>query len=219
MKIDHTKIFCVTLKSTPERERLAREQFERLKLKVEFFYGVDGRNLNLDTLCVYATDEPGKEHWKIRNGVVGCSLSHTLLWRVAHLKGYSEFIIFEDDVTLPDDFKKQFETAYSELPPAWGLFYLGGGQRYGSSVKYKISEHLSRYAPTGTYAYMMRHERVPQFLERIGRNLIDLDIQMQELSALIPFYIAEPVIATEKSIGTGNRLADGVWKSLTYNWK
>lgn len=219
MKIDEIKIYCLTLKSTPERERLAREQFERLKLNVEFFYGIDGRNLNLDTMTVFETTKRGMEHWKIRNGVVGCGLSHSLLWNVALRKKFQEFIVFEDDVTLPDDFRERFDASYYELPYDWGIFYLGGGERHESYVKTKVSEHLCRYAPTGTYAYMMRHEKISLFIAAASQNLIDLDIRMQEVSSLIPFYIADPVIATEKSVGDGKMPASGIWKSLTYDWK
>lgn len=210
-----TKIFCITLKSTPERQEYANVLFRSWDFPVEFFYGVDGSRLNVETYHVYETTVPEKSHWRLRNGVIGAGLSHLLLWNVIRRMNHDEVMILEDDVEFTPDFRAEFEKTYEELPQDWEMFYLGG-----KGEGEKVSLRLRRGTPTGMYGYMVKKSVLTALVHRCSLSLIDIDCFLSDyVLKHINCYVADPRLVTEKSVNNGNMPTEGVWKSLTYDWK
>lgn len=214
--MDIPKTFCVTLKSTPERTSLSRDYFKSVGLDVEFFFGIDGRDLNIEELGVY--DKCG---WRVRNGVVGCMLSHRLLWTCLQTMPYESILILEDDVVFVDGFRDKFDEYSSEIPDDWNIIYWGGGYYPNhSGVKEKMSDHVMKYKPTGTYAYMIKKNVLGKCLSYTDKSLIDIDVNMTgNLHNNLNVYIFNPVLANERSVNCGEYITDGPWRSLTFNWK
>jgi len=209
------KTFCVTLLNTPGRTNQCKDYFSGIGLECEFFYGVDGRQLNLQQLNVY--DKCG---WRVRNGVVGTTLSHRLLWITLLTMNYNEILILEDDVLFVPDFKEKFECYSDELPMEWDMVYLGGGfSPQNSGTKQVISEHILKYKPTGTYAYMIKKCILNKCLSYTDNSLIDIDVNMTNgLLNNVNIYAFNPLLATDRSVNGGEYIKTGIWKSLTYNW-
>lgn len=210
------KIICLTLKSSPDRYNEAKQHFNDLNLDVQFFNGIDGSTLNIEDFHVFETIDVNKSTWRVRNGVVGCWLSHLLIWNMLLRKDWEFVLILEDDVTLSLDFKERFMSVYKELPADWDLFYLGGGK----IPQKRISPNLVEGVPTGTYAYMVKKSILKQLILLSSNRITDIDITMLESipTREIKSYIASPVLATEKSVNGGNMPQEGVWKSLTFDW-
>lgn len=210
------KIFCISMKSTSQRGELAEAYFKEIGFDVEFFYGIDGRQLNLEELRVY--DKCG---WRVRNGVVGTTLSHRLLWVVLLTMPYEEILIVEDDVLFVEDVREKFMEYSREVPDDWGMLYWGGGfYPQHSGEKKRISEHVLKFKPTGTYAYMVKRSILPKCLAYTDNSLIDIDVNMsQGLHEAINVYAFDPPLAKDRSVNGGEYVKEGPWKSLTYNWE
>ena len=220
MNIDKIKMFCVTLKNTEERTSYARNLFHQMGLKVDFFYGVDGSLLNVESFNVYETFVPSKKTWRLRNGVIGCGLSHILLWNVILRLGHNEVLILEDDVEFVDNFRENFTLAYDELPSNWDIFYLENRMWPKEEQKMKITPRISRCHPVGTYGYMIKRKVIEYFVKSTCFSLIDLDITLKEnVLPNVNCYVADPTLIKEKSVSDGVMSREGIWKSLTYDWK
>lgn len=102
MKIDH--VYCINLESSTERKQSMEKQFESVGLDVEFFKACDGKSIG-------------------KNGKFGCSQSHFWIYKDIIEKGYTNALIFEDDVKLSSNFKEEIDNL-PEPPENWDLLYL-----------------------------------------------------------------------------------------------
>ena len=68
------------------------------------------------------------------------------------------YVVFEDDAGFAEDFAEQLNEFVDELPPDWGMAYLGGQHLYaGKHPPHKVSEHVYRpYNVNRTHAFMVR---------------------------------------------------------------
>lgn len=175
-------------------------------LKVRFFYGVDGSLLNVESFDVHESIVPDKEGWRLRNGVIGAGLSHSLLWNVILRLGYDQALILEDDVEFVDNFTDRFEAEYASLPFNWDIFFLGAGD--------------TPEGPTGMYAYMIRQKALELCIRQASTSLIDIDVLLRDsILKRLNYQISYPPMVTEKSVNNGELPQKGIWKSLTYDWK
>jgi GR25 family glycosyltransferase involved in LPS biosynthesis len=80
----------------------------------EVFYGVYGKELNLESLS-----EPYLKNPNTRKGEIGCHLSHRQIWKnIAEddtINDNDLVIVFEDDVFFSDGFEKNFEEAVNSF--------------------------------------------------------------------------------------------------------
>ena len=94
------KIFCLTLKDTPQRKEYAERHFKQNGLEVEFFDGINGAKFGLRTTIPYKDDNPDGPDYFIKQGRIGCLLSHYMLWQTLWHLPYEEILILEDDAFL-----------------------------------------------------------------------------------------------------------------------
>ena len=102
------KIFCLTLKDTPKRKEYAEQHFKQNGLDVEFFEGINGKKFGLRTILPYKDDNPDGPDYFIKQGRIGCLLSHYMLWQTLWHLPYDEILILEDDAILCDNFHEKF---------------------------------------------------------------------------------------------------------------
>lgn len=201
------KMFCVTLKQTPERRLHASNHFKEHNLDVEFFEGIHAKSFGLHTLIPYMDDQP---NWKVGEGTpyyisqghVGCILSHYILWKVLSYLPYDEFLIFEDDVWLKDNFIEKFTRAKSELPHDWQYVFVGHCCLEPERLRTKISDNVIKTTtpPMCTHAYMIKKTALPVLLDtnHVAWSNIDIQIQKRTLQHL-SYYVFYPMLADQKS--------------------
>jgi glycosyl transferase family 25 len=76
-------------------------ELEKTRISYEFVTGVDERNPEM--LDVNTVDPTLKERPRFPPGVVGCALSHLLVYQTILAEGLPQALVLEDDVTLPAD--------------------------------------------------------------------------------------------------------------------
>ena len=123
--------YCITLRTTPEREKRAREYFSGPGgFPINMFYGIDSTALGIHIADGMLRDFRVIDDW-VSQGHVGCILSHYMLWQTIleeRAIGDDENIfIFEDDVVLENDFVMSVKTSMETevVPPDWQLLYFG----------------------------------------------------------------------------------------------
>jgi GR25 family glycosyltransferase involved in LPS biosynthesis len=104
-----------------------------------------------------------------RAGAVGCSLSHFKAWSFLQSSSAPALIIFEDDTTIPVDFKERAAKLLSEDMPAWDVVtfyntpYEGGMTGCTPIAGSKWSNCTSLM---GAHAYMISRRGADRLLAR-----------------------------------------------------
>jgi len=123
------KIYVVTLTRATNRQTKIKEILKGVDF--EFYYGVDKKNLELETLKkenVYNEQQAIKLHKNSKPmflGQIACSLSHRNLYGKILKENYEKVLIFEDDFIVDEKAVDTIANALQQLPPSWDLWYLG----------------------------------------------------------------------------------------------
>ena len=93
---------------------------------------------------------------KTDNGWLGCNLSHLGVIEKSKENGYDNFLVFEDDFVLQDNFIESVTETIKQLPEDWDMFYLGGNLSM-CKVKEQISKNITKVdSVLTTHCYAMR---------------------------------------------------------------
>lgn len=202
------KMFCLTLKETPERRKYAEDHFKKNGLDVTFFEGIHAKNFGLSTVIPYMDDQP---NWKpgdgppyyITQGHVGCILSHYMLWKTLSYLPYDEYLIFEDDVVLCDNFVERFLDYKSRLPSDWQYTFVG---YCCLDAVTKIEHHknivTAGWPPMCTHSYMVKKESLPVLIETNSVAWSHIDIQIQKRTLMtnkLKHYVFDPPLSQQIS--------------------
>lgn len=219
---DLPKMFCITLKDTPRRKEYAENHFKQHGVEVEMFEGINNKKFGLTTIIPYMDDYPD---WKpgdslpkymyITGGHIGCILSHFMLWKTLQYLPYDEFLIFEDDVILDENFLEKLKSYKSQLPDDWQYTFVGHCCLPPESYQIKLSENIitTTHPPMCTHAYMVKKNALQTLIDtnHIAWAHIDIQIQKRSLKQL-QHYVFIPPIANQISIQNEN---DEIFYSLT----
>jgi GR25 family glycosyltransferase involved in LPS biosynthesis len=175
-------------------------------------YGKDEDRINANNDGVHFllsrsnNTEENKRSSKVlsKPGEIGCWLSHKRLLR--HLRtlpvsSNTGHLILEDDVVIPEDFIKQWDTIKQTIPRYWDIIYLNIGEIRGS----RINEHVIRWDNTGewgnsgTAAYIIRHGAIDHVLEKLRFMTSPIDVQYFYMLGDLNIYIVDPQIISTNS--------------------
>jgi len=210
------RTFCVTLKETPLRTRGFMDLAQAAGLEVTPFYGILGSRSGIVPKFRDEIESPGSSVF-MNEQALGCNLSHFILWHVLKHLPDEEFLIFEDDAIIPEDFAERFQKAYAQLPTDWQMAYVGW-IRYGKDISpVVISDSISIRIPSATHAYLVKKSILDDLIACMMpfQSNIDLTI-IHRLLPKIRYYVFDPSLVSQRSY---LNVADSVWTSLVYDWK
>lgn len=172
-----TPIYAITLRQTPRRTELARQHWRECGLNVVEFPGIHAPTFGLATTKrAYPANPDG---YVIQAGMVGCSLSHYMLWQHLHLNGIREALIIEDDAEFCEDFASRFSAVRDSLPADWQFCYVGHLRQEPANAWLRI-ERLTGLYMHGTQAYMVRGEALETMLATNQEIRTHIDLQLGE---------------------------------------
>lgn len=113
------KTYVINLDRRPDRMRKISEKAPMVFTR---FSAVDGKNL-------VPTEELQRifdgNDYNMRAGMVGCALSHLLLWKELAESDCDSYCILEDDIDFVPQFSQKLDHLYKNLPKDWDMCYLG----------------------------------------------------------------------------------------------
>lgn len=124
---DH--IYVISLKKSIKRHNLFKQVLQGINY--EIFWGVDGRELNLEEIKLEGLYDSELTQKKVpigkdlTPGEIGCALSHLGVYKDILANGYQKALILEDDIAVATDAAEALSQSLSELPDQWDLLYLG----------------------------------------------------------------------------------------------
>ena len=212
------KIFCLTLKDTPKRKEYAEQHFKQNGLDVEFFEGINGKKFGLRTILPYKDDNPdgpdGPDYF-IKQGRIGCLLSHYMLWQTLWHLPYDEILILEDDAILCDNFHEKFMEFKNKLPNDWQYVFVGHCCLPLEEYQIKISDNIitTTHSPMCTHAYMIKKSSIPILLDTNHQAWAAVDIQIQKKTLkILKHYVFLPPLVDQLTLKTDDI---SIFSSLT----
>jgi len=214
------KYYVIHCEELPERTQACKEHLAERGIDATYWKASHGRTWGLSTTLEY---EPGKH---LPSGHVSLNLSTWNLWQHIWLSGQEwvhrdnhEYIIFEDDVSLPENYHTELELLQRQLYsdfPEWDLVFLGSAEVQPNCWN-KVTERIglpdSRLCrlnePFGTHAIMLRRRALPVLLEHMRAAHRNLDQQLWERvlkKGLLNWCAVLPSIVTQRTFdyaGTG----------------
>ncbi len=197
------KIFCLTLKDTPKRKEYAERHFKQNGLEVEFFDGINGAKFGLRTTIPYNDDDPSGPDYFIKQGRIGCLLSHYMLWQTLWHLPYDEILILEDDAFLCENFQERFLEFKKQLPDDWQYVFVGHCCLPPEDYQIKISDNIitTTHPPMCTHAYMIKKSSIPVLLDTNHQAWAAVDIQIQKKTLkILKHYVFLPVLIDQVSL-------------------
>ena len=184
--------WIINLDRRPERLDHARRQLARIGVvSARRFQAFDGQRLRLNSQ---------RPDW-VREGAVGCYLSHLALLKQAQARRVP-CVIVEDDLVLADDFLEAFTAFASEVPEDWDVLHLPGGEH--CVPPQPLGPHHVRLVGTwGTSMAFLRLSAIDRLLEEadsLDRPIDDFYIRM--MPAMGFYSPARKIVWQEWGLGT-----------------
>jgi GR25 family glycosyltransferase involved in LPS biosynthesis len=211
-------IFVINLKRRPERLKKLKENYFHELPYFKIFTAIDGETFNFEkALPLFDLKDFNKNkknpypshEW--RTGVLGCSLSHLLLWENiltnTNKKDNDFNLILEDDITLSNNFVEKLNNLLDELvnDNAWDIVYLGFTD-YKNTGDISISKHFIQFSGNrrlhggGTFGYIIRKRGAKKLhklaMERKIQQAIDW-FMIEQFDKIIAYKTKEDLIFSE----------------------
>ncbi len=168
-----TDMFVVNLKRRPDRREAVMKQFTGQGITdYAFVEAVDGKGLTAtpDIVKLFAGNDFGS-----RRGVLGCALSHYKLWlQLVNDKDHEYYVIFEDDITLCENFKEKLEQVKANVTQEMGIVFLGyhmwdDAEKHAKSDNPLIPVNMENYVG-GFFSYIITKAGATQHIEYIAKH-------------------------------------------------
>jgi len=120
--IENTDIFVINLDKDKDRW----DYYQNLNIsaiKINRFNGIYGKDLDRNELI-----ESGvlAEKNVLKDGQLGCALSHMNLWNYSLKYPGKYLLVLEDDAIIDKDIYKKINDLEDYLPEVWDVIFLGG---------------------------------------------------------------------------------------------
>jgi GR25 family glycosyltransferase involved in LPS biosynthesis len=172
--------------------------------------------------------------YNMRQGIVGCALSHIKLYIELINSEYDAFCIFEDDIDFIPNFQDKFLHLYHHLLPIgqWDLCYLGhhvwkqyktkdffDGNRIQEIEKWDTATSF-KYSMGGTGGYIISKKGAKALLEFINRVGMTnaIDTMQQKAADTLQIYYCKPHLIHSECVTNENKIDTDIqynYKSLT----
>lgn len=190
-------VFCITLElgenaEHPERLQAAVKEFSKHGISVEFVEGIDGRKLDIP-------EPPSRDGDSVvRKADMGCTLSHLKVVQLAKKRGLFNYFVFEDDVTLAENFQEKFSRAMTNLTIyPWSLVYAGGDNQEPNDQPAPNQYLVGTNRALTTHAFGASY-RVYNDLIRVLNQHEKVDLNISELHKGGNCWMMEPKLAGQR---------------------
>jgi GR25 family glycosyltransferase involved in LPS biosynthesis len=195
--------FCVSLKRAAERREKVVKHLNERGIEFHLFDAIHASKMGLETRYAYLDDKPNWQPedgppYKISQPVLGCSLSHYVIWRIAQYLPDDYFLIVEDDVYLCEGFKDKLIDVITRLPEDWQYVFVGHCCMGNNFTHVRGNIVASTFAPLCTHAYLVKKSALQHLIDTNEMMYAPIDIQLQKRSLTsISHYSIVPPLATQ----------------------
>jgi glycosyl transferase family 25 len=210
------KVYVINLDKDTDRLDKVDKQLKDNGIQYERFPGIlgvtVGTNTALSRFCnQFCTD-----------GMKGCALSHNNIWKKMIADGHSAVLVFEDDISLSEDFDNHLKKIWSQVPNDFDIVYLGcqlkcGDNNIVPTVVNKVfgqspepvNENVLRVkGSSGFYGYIISNRAARKLLMLPIHTHIDVQLQIWIQQYKLNAYSVSPLLVHHISDGAGSNLSE-----------
>jgi GR25 family glycosyltransferase involved in LPS biosynthesis len=185
-----TNYYCISLEATPERTAHAVEQFTREGVEVTWVWGIDASAMAIKP-ALWMHSNPDGTNYYITPGACALVLSHYMALRFAERDGCDDFVIFEDDVVLPEGFLGQMEEMKRHCPQDTLAVWLEYCCIDPSRME-KRAHGLHSALPMCTAAVWYKKQAIPIVLKAIQPAYAPVDILIKHRAHELKQLVTNP---------------------------
>lgn len=170
------KTYIINLKHRTDRKEKIINTFKNTNFNFEFYDAIYGKDL-------IESDEIFKlfqnNNFDYKKGVIGCALSHFNIWKELVNSNNDFYVVFEDDISICDNFEKRFNDIIQEfLLNNYEFLNLGKYINYdyfeteNSIIKVPQKYLIENNHTNGTFGYIISKNMANIFINYINNNSI-----------------------------------------------
>ena len=166
------KVYIINLPNRTDRFVDCQNRIKKLavlKNKTEIIAAIDGKNIENKT--------------KLKNGELGCSLSHIKIWNDAIAKDYKFILVLEDDVVFKEDFEENLNVYLNQVNTDFDWIYLFNTWDYRPVIE-ENDYFFKVIASLGTQAYIIKIKSLGRILPFVKEFEYPIDVVMGHMSFL-----------------------------------
>jgi glycosyl transferase family 25 len=210
--IENTDIFVINLDKDKDRW----DYYKNLNIssiKINRFDGIYGKDLDRNNLI-----ESGvlSEKNILKDGQLGCALSHMNLWNDSVKYPGKYLLVLEDDAILEKDIYKKINDLEDYLPETWDVIFLGGCNVYGKKYneKFTIPTKYNKLYNLCLHAMLINKKSISKLNKIMKPLMIPIDNQIRDnYKDLNVFYVNPNLINQNKDLISSRRVIDGLPQS------
>lgn len=217
--IKNTKTYVINLKRRDDRMKLLEKN---CKITYERINAVDGSLLKPNKYLQRIFE--GNDY-NMREGMVGCAMSHIKLLIECIKSKEDIFCFLEDDIKLAENFREKINDVMDNLPEDWDMIYLGhhlypkyenemnGGDKIRCE-KWDMKKSF-RMSMGGTFAYLINKKGANKLLEFINENGMTngIDTVQQKAIKVMNTYYCNPSIIFSECVLPNNNVDSDIQKN------
>lgn len=196
-----------------ERKTYALEQLKKHNISAEWIEKFDKEDIDFDNLSNYYPrifDNMPQFNRKMSKPEISLCLKHIEVFKDVLSKGYSNVVVFEDDIILVDDFNQKLNTYFTQLPEDYDIFWIGSCCNLHANYINGINIYPA-LSSRCTHAYLISYsgcKKMISLLEYLN-SPIDWYFNFVIQNLKLKNYWAEPDLVTqelkfESAINAGN---------------
>jgi glycosyl transferase family 25 len=210
--IENTDIFVINLDKDKDRW----DYYENLNIpsiKINRFDGIYGKDLDRNELI-----ESGvlAEKNVLKDGQLGCALSHMNLWNYSFKYPNKYLLVLEDDAIIDKDIYKKINDLEDYLPEKWDVIFLGGCNVYGKKYnkKFIIPTKYNKLYNLCLHAMLINKKSIPKLNKIMKPIMVPIDNQIRDYYKDLNVFYANPnIINQNKDLISSRRVIDGLPQS------
>jgi glycosyl transferase family 25 len=210
--IENTDIFVINLEKDNDRW----DYYDNLNIqsiKINRFNGIYGKDLDRNNLIKTGILS---ETNVLKDGQLGCALSHMNLWNHSLKYQNKYLLVLEDDVILDKDIYNKINNLEDYLPENWDVIFLGGCNVYGKKYneKFIIPTKYNKLYNLCLHAMLINKKSIPKLNNIMKPIIVPIDNQIRDnYKSLNVFYANPNLINQNKDLISSRRVIDGLPQS------
>ncbi len=218
---NNMEIILINLQRRPDRLEKFKKQIDKYSLNFTIFSAIDGYKLkpNRQLNKIFENND-----YNMRKGIVGCALSHLQIW-IELIKSNKDFyLIFEDDVTIQDNFKTKLRKILNDIDyKQYDILFLGHHSKIKDlnnvnniTIKKYNSVDSLKESYGGAFSYIITKNGAQKMLEYINTCGMPnaIDTMQQKAADFIDIYYIQPSLVTSDCHCFNNNIDTDIQKDI-----
>jgi len=187
---DIKNVFYINLESRVDRKNHIEEELKKVNLN----------GFRIDAVKIDKANHPIFKYSVVRQGAIGCTLSHIKCLEIALENNYNHIMIFEDDAQFiyPELLKDKINI-FLETCKEWDFVFISGNN---VGPYEKVNENYIKVVSCQTTGcYIVNGHYIKTLLDNVKESLVKqqpLDAHFFSLQRIHKWYLITPVLCTQR---------------------